>query len=349
MKLARPAHLTALLIALAGSGASAWAQGACERYRAELASLTRSGAAARSYEAAAARHRDEIGRLAGYYRSIGCGGFFFFRLPPAGCGAIAQRIRALQANYAAIAGQAFADPSALETRRQQLKAAIARTCDANRVDETTTFRATGGSRLVCVRSCDGFFFPLHNDPEGRAKPADLCKALCPNAEVSVYRAPQDGGIEQAISESGTPYMQLATALHYTKTLDPSCSCRMPGESWAETLQKAERMIARKSSDIIVTATIAERMSRASLSAPKVRRGRDRGAIEQAAAGTTPDVETTGSIPTGGTAGAGISAEASDVPADKGGTSGSRANPRIIAPDLIPVPRTDAAAGPKPTP
>ena len=74
MKLARPAHLTALLIALAGSGGSAWAQAACERYRAELASLTRSGAAARSYEAAAARHRDEIGRLSGYYRSIGCEG-----------------------------------------------------------------------------------------------------------------------------------------------------------------------------------------------------------------------------------------------------------------------------------
>jgi Protein of unknown function (DUF2865) len=350
MKLARPAYLTALLIALAGSGAGAWAQAACERYRAELASLTRSGAAARSYEAAAARHRDEIGRLASYYRSIGCEGFFLFRQKPAECGAIAQRLRALQANYAAIAGQAFADPSALETRRQQLRAAIARTCDAYGPDETTTtFRATGGSRLVCVRSCDGFFFPLHNDPEGRAKPADLCQALCPNAEVSVYRAPQDGGIEQAISESGKPYMELATALRYTKTLDPSCSCRKPGESWAETLQKAERMIARRSSDIVVTATISERMSRASLSAPKVRRGRDRSTTGQAAAPAVPDVETTGSIPTGGTAGAGISAEAAEVPADKGGISGSRSTPRIIAPDLIPVPRTDGAAGPRSIP
>lgn len=352
MKLARPAHLTALLIALAGSGGSASAQAVCERYRAELASLTRSGAAVRSYEAAAARHRDEIGRLSGYYRSIGCGGIFFFMQPPAECGVIAQRIRALQANYAAVAGQAFADPSALEARRQQLQAAIARTCDPNRVDDTmTTFRATGGSRLVCVRSCDGYFFPLNNDPEGRAKAADLCRALCPNAEVSVYRAPQDGGIEQAVSETGKPYMQLATALRYTKTLDPSCSCRKPGENWAETLQKAERMIAHKSTDIVVTAAIAERMSRASLNARKVRRGRDKEATEQAAAATSaaPDAETTGSIPTGGTSGAGISAEASEVPADKGGTSGSRARLRVIAPDLIPVPRIDAAPGLEPIP
>jgi hypothetical protein len=349
MKLARPFHLAAWLIAFAGSGSAAWSQASCERYRAELASLNRSGAAARSYEAAAARHRDEIARLSGYYRSIGCDRVFFFMMPPAACGPIAQRIRALHANYSAIVGQAVADPSALEARRQQLRAAIARTCDPSVGDETVTPHPLGGSRLVCVRSCDGFFFPLQNEPEGRATAADLCQALCPEAEVSVYRAPRDGGIEQAVSETGKPYMKLANALRYTKTTDPSCTCRKPGESWAETLRNAERMIARRSSDIVVTTAIAERMSRASLSAPKVKHGKDRDAKRAEQATAAPDVETTGSIATASKASAGIAAEAGDVPSDKGGETGNKAKPRIIAPNLIPVPLVDRAAGVEPTP
>lgn len=353
MQRARSLRLVAWLLAFVGSASAAWAQASCERYKAELASLSRSGAAARNYEAAAARHRDEIARLSQYYRSIGCERAFFF-MQPAECGPIAQRIQALQANYSAVAGQAFSDPSALEARRQQLQAAIARTCDPSEVDDVVVSAPVGGTRLVCVRSCDGFFFPLQNEPEGRATPADLCKALCPNAEVSVYRAPKDGGIEQAVSETGKPYMKLANALRYTKTTDPSCTCRKQGDSWAETLQKAERMIARRSSDIVVTAAIAERMSRASLSAPKVKRGKDKDVKEAeqamaAAPAAVPDVETTGSVATASKASAGIAAEAGEVPEDKGGATGSPMRPRIIAPNLIPVPLADRGPGGKPTP
>jgi hypothetical protein len=345
MKLDRPLRILACLLAFAGSATAAWAQASCERYKAELASLNRSGAAARSYETAASRHRDEIARLSNYYRSIGCDRAFFF-MQPAECGPIAQRIRALQANYSAVAGQAVADPSALEARRQQLQAAIARTCDPNSADEVadTVPAPTGGSRIVCVRSCDGFFFPLQNEPEGRATPADLCKALCPNAEVSVYRAPRDGGIEQAVSETGKPYMKLANALRYTKTTDPSCSCRKAGDSWAETLQKAEKMIAHKSSDIVVTAAIAERMSQARMSAPKVKRGKDKEpekpTEEVASTGSVPDVETTASKES-----AGITSDAGEVPEDKGSKTGTAVQPRIIAPHLIPVPQMDRAGAP----
>ncbi len=262
MKLGLAPRLVGALLALPALGAAAAAQVSCERYRAELAALNRAGASVRVYEAAAQRQRNELGRLIGYYRAIGCDQGSFFFQPPSECGGIAHRIQALQANAAQLAQQAVADPSAIEFRRRQLQAAIAKTCDARPElpVEPAPMQATGGSRLVCVRACDGYFFPLDNEPQGRATHRDLCRALCPNAEVSVFRAPRDGGIEQALSETGQPYMKLANALRFQRGYDPSCSCRKPGESWAQALQKAERMIAHSSSD---TAVNALRMTRAS--------------------------------------------------------------------------------------
>jgi hypothetical protein len=299
-------------------GGAASAQVSCERYRAELASLSRAGASIRAYEAAAQRQRYEMARLIGYYRSIGCDrAFFFFQAPPE-CGGIAQRIRGMQANEAALAQQAVSDPGAILARRRQLEAAIAKTCDASSLESTEPppLQATGGSRLVCVRACDGYFFPLQNEPQGRATTRDLCRALCPNAEVSVFRAPRDGGIEQAVSETGQPYMKLANALRYQRAYDPSCSCRKPGESWAQALQKAERMIARSDTDIVVTARNADRLSRVALARPKTGSKGAKpadGARLSTASSSSRDPETTGSIP-----------------------AGTPERPRIIAPDQIPA-------------
>jgi hypothetical protein len=318
MKVRPAVRFATLVLALATLGGAASAQVSCERYRAELASLSRAGASIRAYEAAAQRQRYELARLIGYYRSIGCDqASFFFHAPPE-CGGIAQRIRAMQANEAALAQQAVSDPGAIQARRRQLEAAIAKTCDGSQLEssEPPALQATGGSRLVCVRACDGYFFPLQNEPQGRATTRDLCRALCPNAEVSVYRAPRDGGIEQAVSETGQPYMKLANALRYQRAYDPSCSCRKPGESWAQALQKAERMIARGNGDIVVTAKNADQLSRVALT--RARTG-SKGAkpaegTDVLIASSPPrDPETTGSV-----------------------AAGTPERPRIIAPGQVPA-------------
>jgi hypothetical protein len=321
MKLGPALRFASAVLALAALGSAASAQVSCERYRAELASLNRAGASIRTYEAAAQRQRNELARLIGYYRSIGCdqASFLFFQ-PPAECGGIAQRIRALQANATELAQQATADPSAVEARRQQLVAAIAKTCDpaSGVFAEPPPLEATGGSRLVCVRACDGYFFPLDNEPQGRATSRDLCRALCPNAEVSVFRAPRDGGIERAVSETGQPYMKLANALRFQRAFDPSCSCRKPGESWAQALQKADRMIAHASSEIVVTDKKAEQLSRISLTRPKTggKAGKPtEDAVSAIGATSVSDPEATGSV-----------------------APGTPDRPRMIAPDQIPVPR-----------
>jgi hypothetical protein len=318
---------TVLLLSLAASSAALAQSPACDRYRAELASLDRSNASARSLESAAQRQRNEIERLAAYYRSIGCdqGGLFF--RPPMECGPIADRIRGLQATYQSLASKAYDDPSAHDDRRRQLRAAINKACTAStdtdklqEADSKTKFE--GGGRLVCVRSCDGGYFPLEAQPKGKVSLSSMCSALCPNAEVTVFRTPADGNIEEAVSETGQPYMKLPNALRYRKTYDSSCGCKKAEDNWAGTLQKAEKMIERRKGDVLVTPQLSEQMFNAMLKRPKVKKEKA-GEMEIAKraqpTSSQNEPEVTGSTNT--------------TAADS-----ERGKPRVIAPDIIPVPK-----------
>lgn len=285
-------HFLAVAAALLATVGSASAQSACQRYRAELASFGRSASFAGN-AAAAQRQRGEIARMTAYYHSIGCdrGSFMFFS-PPAECGSIAARIRSMQATYAEMAGRA--SPSdGNEVRRAELRAVVAQVCreeDARRLadrkaqeiakKEFEEPRRMGGGRVVCVRACDGFFFPLDSRPGGRASEDQLCQALCPGAEAAAYRMPSDGEIKEAVSFKGRPYIRLANAFKYQKSHDASCSCKPDGQSWTQALQKAERMIERQHGDIIVTAQKAEELSRPKLVRAALRANDKKGKPEQ---------------------------------------------------------------------
>lgn len=114
----------------------------------------------------------------------------------------------------------------------------------------------GGSQALCVRSCDGGFFPLsvaaHRTESEQL--ADLCQALCPNAEVSVYTRSPYQDIKTAVSLDGaTPYSDLPNAFRFQKGFDSTCTCKPPGQSWADVLAPAEQLLGRVSkSDIVVT-------------------------------------------------------------------------------------------------
>lgn len=85
----------------------------------------------------------------------------------------------------------------------------------------------GRYRTVCVRLCDGFYFPIHYSTYGRnaAQDAQKCQASCAApAELYVYRNPGQE-IEQAISLSGSPYMDLPVALRYRQEFVKGCSCK----------------------------------------------------------------------------------------------------------------------------
>ena len=119
----------------------------------------------------------------------------------------------------------------------------------------------GGAMSVCVRTCDGSFFPLPYSGASGATLEEVCQALCPNAAVELYTMPFGGTIDAGASATGARYTALPNAFKFQQTYDPACSCRRPDQSWADALAAAERRFGHHTHDIIVTEEAAAEMSR----------------------------------------------------------------------------------------
>jgi len=89
---------------------------------------------------------------------------------------------------------------------------------------------TPAPRPVCVRLCDGFFFPLPASASPNADTEGGCRALCPAAGVALYFLPENSDrISEAANARGEPYSALAAAFRYRSAGAPACGCRRAGE------------------------------------------------------------------------------------------------------------------------
>jgi Protein of unknown function (DUF2865) len=124
---------------------------------------------------------------------------------------------------------------------------------------------SGTYRTVCVRTCDGGYFPISfaTSPARFADDERSCKALCPATEANLYAYRNPGeDINQAVSVNGQPYTALPNAFRYRSEFNPSCSCRAPGQSWADALKSVDdKAEAQQQGDIIVTEESAKKMQR----------------------------------------------------------------------------------------
>jgi len=119
----------------------------------------------------------------------------------------------------------------------------------------------GTYRTLCVRTCDGYYYPI-SFATTAARFADderTCHATCPNAETVLYVHPTNGDVRQAVSLAGQPYAQLPNAFRYRQQLDPACSCRKAGQSWADALAGAKDLNTA-TGDIVVTGDKARALS-----------------------------------------------------------------------------------------
>lgn len=265
----------------------------CGGLQAQIARAGQSNDNAGRYLAAANRQRGELVRTQAYAQSIGCDRrqfLFFGSPPPAQCGPLEQRIATMQGNLANLQAQV----QMASGGRAQLIAQYNAYCrNQVAVQQPRSFFEQlfgggpqyeqmpgnalpdddmpgdeqrprgGGSTAICVRTCDGGFFPVSYSAGSRDLNsfADLCKALCPNAETEVYRFTNGGNIEDAVNDVGASYTSLANASKFKKTYDPTCSCKPPGKSWAEALDGAEKLLGSRRNDLIVTPEKSEELSR----------------------------------------------------------------------------------------
>jgi hypothetical protein len=240
-----------LLFALPTGGAFA---NICRSIEAELAAIGRGGAD----RGAAARHAAEAGRIQAYMRSIGCDRSGIFALgspPPAECGGLRARMQ--QHQYAG------AQANGGDQRRRELMGMLARhNCRANprpasdplvaglfedrsrrpssleirpdapidpRPPIESRIRGISG-RTICVRTCDGFYFPVQMRPGTRREEGDeICQSLCPAAPTRLYTL-RGEEVGNAVSTEGEPYEDLDNAFVYRQRFDPGCFCRRPGDT-----------------------------------------------------------------------------------------------------------------------
>ena len=266
----------------------------CQRLREAIADASRGDSGAQ-YQAAADRQRAELDRTVAYAKSIGCDRrqfLFFGAAPPPQCGEINAQVGRMRANLDELQQRAGGGPGG----RGDLIARFSAQCTAGQQpqpqqqpanfldaifgtiarqpsdvqtlplnpDQPDSNEAQAGSKAVCVRTCDGSFFPVsYSASQGRLGGLeDMCRALCPNADVALYTYPPSGQIEQAVSLNGAKYMDSPNALKYRTSLDPTCSCKRKGESWAEALAGAEAKLGRESKgDVFVTPEKSLELSR----------------------------------------------------------------------------------------
>ena len=88
---------------------------------------------------------------------------------------------------------------------------------------STPLGPMGGTfRTVCVRTCDGFYFPISysTSPDRFRDDEMACQRMCPASEVSLYAYHNPGEeMAQAVSLSGRPYSELPTAFQYRKSIE----------------------------------------------------------------------------------------------------------------------------------
>ena len=131
--------------------------------------------------------------------------------------------------------------------REQLKITI-KPKRENRVaeDDDGHSRSSGGQ--YCVRTCDGYYFPLPSQGT-TGSDTEACQAACPGAPMEVYALGRGDGIEDAVSPKGKLYSSLPTSLSYRSQLAQACSCKLERKSGFAALLKDKTLVA---GDIVVT-------------------------------------------------------------------------------------------------
>jgi hypothetical protein len=112
-------------------------------------------------------------------------------------------------------------------------------------------------RTLCVRLCDGFYFPVSNSTrqERLSGDAKKCEQRCPSrSRLFMHRNPGEGA-EDMVDLQGHAYRTLPTALLYQTRYVADCTCQ--GNPWDEAAlarhrtyaEDARKKLAGKTADL----------------------------------------------------------------------------------------------------
>jgi hypothetical protein len=106
----------------------------------------------------------------------------------------------------------------------------------------------GTYRTMCVRLCDGFYWPISfsTTQDNFDKDAQTCESSCggPN-NARLFSYPNPGGSTEDLEDtSGTAYKKLPKAFAFRVSADPSCKCR--AHPWEDAALDQHKLYALES-------------------------------------------------------------------------------------------------------
>jgi Protein of unknown function (DUF2865) len=156
-------------------------------------------------------------------QSSNCNRLFFFLGPPRSpaCPAIMATISRLRQQLAGARGQGFLGfASSPDFDRARLRDALIQNgCSI------PTASVAGGGRSLCVRTCDGYYFPISNVARrSRTKiDAAVCQSMYAETDqAELYVQPAAADVDQAVSLSGKRYADQPYAFAYRQSYDAAC-------------------------------------------------------------------------------------------------------------------------------
>jgi hypothetical protein len=177
-------------------------------------------------------------------RANNCNSFGFFApRPTAACPAIMSQLRAVQgqANPFAFFGGATYSRSSLD----QILYAMA----VNRCSIPSGSTGGGGGRTLCVRTCDGYYFPISAaaPPSKYQSDAQVCESIYGGGGASeLYVASSRDDVAGARSLKGDRYGDQSYAFAYRAQFDAEC---------AATLHEGMAALATTAGDIVAPVTV----------------------------------------------------------------------------------------------
>lgn len=105
---------------------------------------------------------------------------------------------------------------------------------AHRDVENPSPARSGGYRTVCVRLCDGFYWPISSSTSrnGFYRDANACRASCGQEAQLFYQPARSGDVSELVDLTGRAYVRLPNAFRYRKKLVEGCKCRP--DPWAQS-------------------------------------------------------------------------------------------------------------------
>ncbi|MCB1546671.1 MAG: DUF2865 domain-containing protein [Hyphomicrobiaceae bacterium] len=115
-------------------------------------------------------------------------------------------------------------------------------------------RPLGSYRTLCVRTCDGYYFPISSSSRRQDfyRDADRCRSRCGDDALLFYQSRTNPDAKSMVDLRGRAYGSMKFAFRYRKKAVPDCSCKPA--PWADE----ERM---RHADYAFYETEQERLAR----------------------------------------------------------------------------------------